>query len=62
MLCREKGARPEDGIWAKYWYQSVHNSTGFKPYQPKTTPFPDHLKPLLKECQPVYQVLKELAI
>lgn len=35
MLCREKGARPEDGIWVKYWYQPVQNSTGFKLYQPK---------------------------
>lgn len=62
MLSWEKGSRPEDGVWAKYWYQSVHNSTGFKPHKPKKTPFPEHLKPLLKECQPVYQLLTERTI
>lgn len=57
MLSWEKGARPEDGTWAKYWYHSVHNSTGFKPYQPKTQEFPEHLKPLLEECEPIYEKL-----
>lgn len=59
MLSWEKGARPEDGSWAKYWYHSVHNSTGFQPYQPKTEPFPDYLKPLLEECEPIYEKLCE---
>lgn len=57
MLSWEKGPQPEDGVWAKYWYKSVHNSTGFKPYQPKKESFPNHLKPLLEECQPVYNRL-----
>jgi len=50
MLSWKKGARPEDGIWAKYWYANVHNSTGFQPYQAKTEPFPKYLEPLLEEC------------
>lgn len=29
MLSWPKGARPEDGIWAKHWYGAVHSSTGF---------------------------------
>lgn len=57
MLSWEKGARPEDGTWAKYWYHSVHNSTGFKPYQPKKEKFPEHLKPLLEDCEPIYEKL-----
>ena len=52
MLCWEPGARPEDGSWARYWYDSVHKSTGFQPYRPKTAPFPSHLEPLLAESLP----------
>ena len=62
MLSWPAKARKEDGIWAKYWYDSVHRSTGFAAYKPKTTPFPEELKPLLEECQPIYKVLKALAI
>lgn len=54
MLRWPKGAIPEDGCWAKYWYSSVHNSTGFSAYKPKTDPFPEHLLDLLTECQPIY--------
>lgn len=57
MLQWPAGSRPEDGVWAKYWYDSVHRSTGFDPYRPKSTPFPDHLKPLLEVCQPYYEEL-----
>lgn len=62
MLSWEKGARPEDGVWAKYWYDSVHQSTGFKPYQPKTEPFPEALNPLLEKCRPIYEKLVKYAI
>lgn len=62
MLSWKRGPRPEDGVWAKYWYQSVHNSTGFKPYQPKKEPFPEHLEPLLAECLPIYEVLCKYSI
>ncbi|MDZ7719214.1 MAG: sulfotransferase family protein [Balneolaceae bacterium] len=62
MLSWEKGSRPEDGSWAKYWYQNVHNSTGFKPYQPKKEPFPEHLEPLLEQCKPIYNKLYEYSL
>ncbi|SRR6056297_134176 len=62
MLSWEKGARPEDGVWAKHWYHNLHESTGFKPYQPKTEPFPEELKPLLEECMPIYERLRDLSI
>ena len=62
MLCWKAGARPEDGVWAKHWYTSVHASTGFAKYKPKETPFPRHLEPLLAECQPYYQKLLKLAL
>ncbi|MBL4708927.1 MAG: sulfotransferase family protein [Flavobacteriales bacterium] len=62
MLHWQKAARPEDGVWAKYWYKNIHNSTGFMNYNPKTEAFPEHLKPLLEECMPYYEQLKRLAI
>jgi len=62
MLSWEAGARPEDGNWAKYWYKSVHKSTGFGKYVQKTDPFPESLKSLLEECKPYYEQLNTLAI
>lgn len=62
MLKWEAGARPEDGVWARYWYNSVHQSTGFGKYTPKNEPFPDSLKPLLEACLPYYHQLMELSI
>ncbi|KAA3600860.1 MAG: sulfotransferase family protein [Calditrichaeota bacterium] len=62
MLSWKKGSLPEDGVWAKYWYKSVHNSTSFMQYKPKTKPFPKHLKPLLESCQPHYEALRKLSL
>jgi hypothetical protein len=62
MLSWPAGARPEDGIWAEYWYAGVHRSSGFQPYKPKTAPFPEHLKPLFDECMPYYVALAKDAI
>jgi hypothetical protein len=62
MLRWKAGARPEDGSWAKYWYRSVHESTGFGKYVQKSEPFPESLKPLLEECKPYYEQLNAMAI
>ncbi|MFQ6006263.1 MAG: sulfotransferase family protein [Woeseia sp.] len=62
MLSWPAGPRPEDGIWAEYWYAGVHRSEGFRPYEPKTDPFPDHLKALFDECMPYYDALAREAI
>ena len=62
MLHWPPGPRPEDGSWARYWYESVHRSQGFAPYRPKTEPFPASLEPLLAQCRPLYERLSALAI
>jgi len=62
MLEWEKGARPEDGCWAKYWYANVHNSTGFMPYQEKNIMLKGDLARLAAECQPYYDFLYKYAI
>lgn len=62
MLSWPQGPKPEDGVWAKYWYGNVHASTGFTPYHPKTAPFPEPLKPLLEVCTPLYAQLERYAL
>lgn len=62
MLSWEKGARPEDGVWARYWYGNIHKSTGFIKYQPKTEPFPKSLNTLLNESLTHYERLEKIAL
>ncbi len=62
MLTWPAGPKPEDGVWAPYWYHNVHQSTTFAPYSEKSDPFPDRLKPLLDECRPHYERLLAHAI
>ena len=62
MLSWKPGSILEDGVWAKHWYGNVHKSTGFQPYLPKEAAFPERLKPLLKECQPLYDRLQKLSL
>ena len=62
MLGWQAGPRPEDGIWAKHWYQAVHRSTGFQPYAEKREAMPARLEPLLAECLPHYQRLATFMI
>jgi len=59
MLDWKKGGIPEDGIWAKHWYQIVHQTTGFKTQQKKRVEVPKHLSKVLQEAIPYYAILKE---
>jgi len=56
MLHWAKRARKEDGIWAKHWYHSVHDSDSFqKPVKkPESEPRED-LKDLIQNSQLLYQ-------
>jgi len=62
MLQWKAGPRPEDGPWAKYWYQRVHASTGFAPYQPRPRAVPPQLEGLLAEALPLYERLWAYAL
>lgn len=62
MLQWKAGAREEDGCWAKYWYDNVHQSTGFKPYKAKETALEGSNLALAKECQVYYDFLYEKSI
>lgn len=62
MLGWEAGPKPEDGAWGDVWYQSLHQSTGFKPYEPKNIQLPTHLQELAEQSNQYYQLLLENVI
>jgi len=62
MLSWEEGPKPEDGVWAPHWYDNVHDSTGFAPYRKKDGSLPTRLEPLLAECIPLFERLRQHAI
>ena len=62
MLNWKKGARQEDGIWAKYWYKNLHNSTGFLPYTEKEVNLENSNLVLSEKCQPYYKFLTNKSI
>ncbi len=57
MLAWPAGRRESDGMWGKYWYDSVWQSTGFAEYQPKNAMLPEAVLPLVRECQIYYERL-----
>ena len=58
MLSWEAGPIKEDGIWAKYWYTSVHSSTGFGPKPTDEVTIPEHLDGLYKKTLPYFNQMK----
>lgn len=62
MLRWAAGTRAEDGVWAKYWYTNVHQSTGWKKQKTSEREFPSHLTALLKEAQKYYEGLREWVV
>jgi len=58
MLAWPRGPKPEDGIWAPHWYHRVHTTERFEaPGVPR--PLPERLRPLWRECQPLFERLAE---
>jgi hypothetical protein len=57
MLTWSPGPRPEDGVWAKYWYENVHRSSGFQKYEPKEINLAPAFEELAQECEPFYHSL-----
>jgi len=61
------GPKPEDGMWAAYWYSEVHKSTGFvkKSDGDRNKSYPSLSRAQLevyREAVPFYQMLKRHAI
>jgi len=62
MLSWSEGGIKEDGVWASFWYNNVHKSTGFHPYKESSESVPEHLEDLLEECIYYYEKMKIHAI
>ncbi len=57
MLSWEAGPIPEDGTWAKYWYQNVHQSTGFAKQKSSERPLPLNCQTLYVKARNYYEKL-----
>ncbi len=57
MLSWPPGLRETDGIWAKYWYAEVENSTSFRPYTAKLADVPERLRGVCDRCWQMYEQL-----
>ena len=60
MLRWQSGPLGGEGVWAKYWYHRVRETTGFQPYQAKKgRTIPDKIEDLVEECYGYYLALYE---
>lgn len=62
MLHWEAGPRPEDGVWAKYWYKNVHRSTGFKAYAHREIELSEEMRHRVASVWPLYEELLSCAL
>lgn len=58
MLKWKAGPRGFDGIWAPWWYENVHKSTGFSKSRQYPATFPFAFYDLLEQSLPFYNMLK----
>ncbi|KAF0913586.1 hypothetical protein E2562_023300 [Oryza meyeriana var. granulata] len=58
MVKWEAGPKDFDGIWAPWWYRSVHKSTGFSMPHRYPLTFPFVFYDLLEQSLPFYNMLK----
>ncbi len=57
MLKWLKGKRESDGVWAKYWYESVWESTGFSRAQEKPVNLQIREQKIADQARPYYERL-----
>jgi hypothetical protein len=58
MLSWPSGPRDSDGIWGKYWYGEVLDSTCFRPYMEKPGRVPKRLAKVYARCRECYERLR----
>ena len=54
MLHWTPGPIPEDGLWARHWYRSVHASSGFEARPPLANIVAERLEGLKEEANELY--------
>ncbi len=59
MLSWPAGPRDSDGVWAPHWYDSVHASTGFAPWQARDITLNDHDGAVAEACRSTYEMLHD---
>jgi hypothetical protein len=57
MLSWATGPRDSDGVWGKYWYDSVWNSSGFAPYREKPLALGVREQAIAQQARPYYEHL-----
>ncbi len=57
MLCWPSGPRSSDGIWAKHWYASVWQSTGFESRPEQRAELSAEHQKIADACLPAYEHL-----
>jgi hypothetical protein len=57
MLKWPAGPRDSDGVWAPYWYEAVHRSTGFEPFRERERDLPRELQSIVDAVMPAYETL-----
>ncbi len=57
MLDWPKGPRDSDGVWARYWYESVWNSTSFAPYRERPLSLKARESRIADQARPFYERL-----
>jgi len=57
MLRWPTGPRASDGVWGKYWYESVWKSSGFAPYREKTVRLGTREQAIAEQARPYYEQL-----
>ena len=62
MIAWPKGPRQSDGVWAKYWYENVWNSTTFTEYKPPKLNLDASQQAIVNAAQPYYDMLHQFRI
>lgn len=62
MLSWKKGPRDIDGVWAKYWYNNVHNSTEFKQRTVDEIALDNPYHDIYQHVLPYYTTLNEQSL
>jgi hypothetical protein len=63
MLAWEAGRKPEDGIWAEHWYDTVWRSTGFAEPEAEALPdLPEHLQQIADSVFEDYGFMREFKL
>jgi hypothetical protein len=58
MLSWSAGPHPQDGVWARHWYESTWRSTGFEPVAAAEPPLPEPDVPFLADAVALYERLR----